>query len=441
MKKTCAFLCFAVLSFVAFSQTIESVSEIDWTTKTFTSNITLDTVKSGIKMPSGKKTAATQIKTKTPELIQRPLLTLFVNNRDCLGDEVISNAITLDDIAGVIEEGKTTPEIFSHDTKKLTTTNTLNVDAISSSLIKHTKGYKPETPIDNIPSRAYSGIIIDARGLYDVHGEYVQSEVYPCFFPQIWDDEMNVIYEKNMVNQETANKKPVIKYDYSEDFHRYEEIVGYDAMYIRAVQVYGRNRTDPVIKRSDALKILTVPENIELLNKGKVVILLDKKNLLYKVAAPLKDKEYYVKYSTAKQLVSLPDVDGITISNPPPGIQFSVNLKFYPDSEKLLPGEEARIKKIAEMLSEILTDNTYTILVEGHTADVGKPIGQLNLSIDRTITVTNALIDQGFDKSIFTYKAYGGTKPIADNSTEEGRAQNRRVDITACPKATYIQRN
>ena len=317
----------------------------------------------------------------------------------------------------------------------------MNVNSISSKLVKNLNGYKPDTPIEDVPSRAYSGIIIDARGSLPVHGEYVQSEVYPSFFPEIWDEEMNTIYEKNMVNASVALNSGIVKYDYSDDFHRYEDIVGYDAMYIRAQQVYGRNRTDPVIKRSDALKILTIPENIQLLNDGKVVILLDKKNLIYKVTAPEKDKEYYVKYNTVKQYLYVNKVNDVIVTDSLNGILFSVDLKFYPDSDKLLPGEESRIKKIAEMLGEIINDNSYTVLVEGHTADVGKPVGQLNLSIDRTKTVMNGLISEGLNKEIFTYKGYGGTKPVATNATEEGRAQNRRVDITARPRATYIQRD
>jgi len=397
MKKTLFILTAFLFSSLVYAQAIESVSEIDWTTKTFTSNITMDTVKSGIQMPSGKKTASVQIKTKTPELIQRPLLTLFVNNFECLGDEVIKNNITLDKIAEIIEKGKTTPEVFSHDTKQLKTTNTLNVDAISSGLIRNKKGYKPETPIEDIPSRAFTGIIIDARGSRPVHGEYVSSEIYPSFFPQIWDEEMNTIYERNMVDPSVSLSRGIVTFDYSDDFKRYEKITGYDPLYIRATQVYGRNRTDPVIKKSDALKILSVPENIKLLNEGKVVVLLDKKNLIYKVSAPQKDKEYYVKYNTVKQYMYENKVDDITVSDSLNGILFSVDLKFYPDSEKLLPGEESRIQKIADMLSEIIMDNSYTVLVEGHTADVGKPVGQLNLSIERTRTVMNALIDEGLD--------------------------------------------
>ena len=77
--------------------------------------------------------------------------------------------------------------------------------------------------------------------------------------------------------------------------------------------------------------------------------------------------------------------------------------------------------------------------MEGHTADLGKPAGQMNLSIARTITVMNALIQEGLPKELFSYKGYGATRPRADNNTEEGRRQNRRVVITARPRATYVQ--
>ena len=444
MKKSIfCILLMSVLPSVFFAKetTLASTSDIDWTTKIFKSEITLDIEKAQLKMPSGKKTAAARIKTKTPELVQRPLLTLFVDNNECLGDEVIKNAISVDSISNIISNGKSTPELFSNDLKKLTTTNTLDIDDISSILVKHKYGYTPEVPIETVPSRVFSGIIIDARGAYPVHGEYIESEIYPCFFPRIWDDEMNTIYEKNISSPSITLNDGIVKYDYSDDYRRYEERVGADPLYIRATEVYGRNRTDPVIKKSDALKILTVPENVKLLNEGKVVILLDKKNLIYKVESPQKDEDYYVKYNTVKQYLYENKVDDISISDGPKGIEFLVDLKFYPDSPELLPAERTRIQKIYEMLSEIMTDNSYTVLVEGHTADVGKPVGQMNLSIERTRTVMKALVSEGLDEKLFTYKGYGGTMPVATNETEEGRAQNRRVIITARPRATYIQRD
>ena len=99
------------------------------------------------------------------------------------------------------------------------------------------------------------------------------------------------------------------------------------------------------------------------------------------------------------------------------------------------------VKKLAESLLKLNSSNSYTILVEGHTADVNKPEGQMKLSIERTQTIIDELVKNGLDRSIFSYRGYGGTQPVASNDTPEGRAQNRRVIITARPKATYIQRN
>lgn len=153
------------------------------------------------------------------------------------------------------------------------------------------------------------------------------------------------------------------------------------------------------------------------------------------------DNTYYVVYDEIKNYFYENKVPGLEIVPTGDGILFSIDLKFYPDSDVLLPSEAERIGFVADKIKEFLNLEGYTVLVEGHTADVGKPVGQLNLSIDRARAVMNALIERGIDESLFTYKAYGGTMPIASNDTEEGRAQNRRVDITLRPKQTYILRD
>ena len=418
---------------------IEATSQVNWITKKFVSSISLDTKKAEIQMPSGKKKASASIKTKMPQLIQNPLLYLFKDNESYLAHSVIDGELSSDQITDYIMSGYKTPDVFTSNLNYLHTTNTLNINEIGSYLVYHKMAYSPVRPIDDVPSRPYSGIIIDARGKNKVHGEFVSDNTYPCFFPVLWDENMNVIYEKSAADPEVIINNGMVGYHYSDDKNLYRDRIGSNPLYIKAKQVYGRNRTDPVIARKDALKILTVPENVKLLNEGKIVILLDKENLIYNVAVPEKDESYYVKFKTIKQYVisnSIPDVE---VSSGPDGIVFSVNLNFYPDSPELLDSERGRIHMIADQLKNLLLDDGYTILVEGHTADVGKPVGQLNLSIERTETVMNALIDEGIERSLFTYKGYGGTMPIATNLTPEGRAENRRVNIIARPRQTYIQ--
>ncbi len=103
------------------------------------------------------------------------------------------------------------------------------------------------------------------------------------------------------------------------------------------------------------------------------------------------------------------------------------NLQFEPDRAVLLKGEEAKLDEIAKILKE---SESEFFFVEGHTADVGKPEDEKNLSQERAKTVIEKLVKRGIPAEKFIYQGAGGTKPIAPNGTEEGRAQNRRVEIT-----------
>lgn len=445
MKKSIALFIFsaALCASVSaqYNSSINAKSCVDWTTKIFTSQIELDVTDTDMKLPSGRNSAESLIRIKTPGLVKNPLLSLYVDNSSYLADRVLDESISMEEVTKIIENGRQTPALYSSDGNGVNTVKKIDINTISRELIKHKFPYIPDEPIEIVSSRPYTGIIIDARGSIPVHGEYVKSETYPCFFPTIWDEDMNIIYEKNIADREISKQKGLVKYDWQDDFSAYEDRIGLDPVYIRAYKVFGRNRTDPIIRKNDALKILTVKKNRDLLMQGKVVILLDKKNLIYDISVPEKDDHYYASYKNIKRYIYENKVPDIEVSDTLTGILFSVDLKFIPDSPELLPEEAPRIQKIASMLAEIIEKNEFTILVEGHTADLGKPVGQMNLSIERTRTVMNALVRQGIPQSLFTYKGYGATRPIADNSTEAGRAQNRRVDITARPKATYIQRD
>ncbi len=71
-----------------------------------------------------------------------------------------------------------------------------------------------------------------------------------------------------------------------------------------------------------------------------------------------------------------------------------------------------------------------SILIEGHTDNTGTAASNLILSAKRAEAIAQFLINKGIDKNKIATKGLGDTKPIADNSTEQGRAQNRRTSFT-----------
>jgi flagellar motor protein MotB len=86
------------------------------------------------------------------------------------------------------------------------------------------------------------------------------------------------------------------------------------------------------------------------------------------------------------------------------------------------------------------------LMVSGFTDD--KPVSERNrrfadnleLSAQRALTVTRALIEEGMPSSQVFAAAFGAEQPVAPNADEHGRALNRRVEMAPVPKAAGGQR-
>lgn len=123
-----------------------------------------------------------------------------------------------------------------------------------------------------------------------------------------------------------------------------------------------------------------------------------------------------------------PSQASVSVEKTKGGIKLTIqNLHFKADSPELLPGEENLLDKIASVLKQV-PDNK--LLIEGHTADTGNPAGEMQLSVERSRTIAQELSKRGINSDLFLCRGSGSKKPIADNSTKEGMAKNRRVEIT-----------
>lgn len=416
-----------------------SSSKIDWRKGTFTSNVSMDIVKAGIPMPSGKNAAVNKIKMELPVLIKDPLLSIYVDDTRTLSDMVLDGSLTLEELTRIIDNAKETPAYFKNGGDRLLTEHTIRLEDIGSLFVKHKSPYTQQKPIARIASRAYTGIVIDARGMLPVHGEFVESLVDPCLFPKVYDSNMTLVYERNMVDPKIASKQGINSYFTDVNDKDFEKRVGDDPLWITAEQVFGVYRCDPVISNEDYLRIATVPENLKLLQQGKIAILLGKEQIAHRVSAPDKSTSYYMDFTKLKYVFE--DLVPTTILDGGPGLVIRIDdLNFVADSAELLPADKERVGIIALQIKDVVSSGKYRIQVDGHTADVNKPTGQMQLSVDRANSIVNIMTAIGIDKDIISSRGYGGTKPIGDNSTSEGRAANRRVEITIMPPDSYVQR-
>lgn len=82
----------------------------------------------------------------------------------------------------------------------------------------------------------------------------------------------------------------------------------------------------------------------------------------------------------------------------------------------------------------------WLIVVSGHTDNTGSPQRNQTLSLKRAAAVRDWMRDAGdVPESCFAVQGYGASRPVATNDTPEGRAQNRRVEISLVPQASACQ--
>ena len=98
---------------------------------------------------------------------------------------------------------------------------------------------------------------------------------------------------------------------------------------------------------------------------------------------------------------------------------------------------ELKQQSVAELnrVVELLNDNPgIKILISGHTDNTGKAADNLKLSNNRAKAVVDYLITKGIETARLQYKGFGASQPVTDKTTEEGRAGNRRTELTILSK-------
>lgn len=113
-------------------------------------------------------------------------------------------------------------------------------------------------------------------------------------------------------------------------------------------------------------------------------------------------------------------------------ITLSGSVLFTSGKSELLPAAQLKLNDVAKALTE--QDPDSKIVVEGYTDSQGSDATNQELSQKRAQSVRDYLVSRGIAADRVTSEGFGPGKPIADNKSAEGRANNRRVEIVVKPK-------
>ncbi|MBV9084064.1 MAG: OmpA family protein [Acidobacteriaceae bacterium] len=108
-------------------------------------------------------------------------------------------------------------------------------------------------------------------------------------------------------------------------------------------------------------------------------------------------------------------------------ISLGENAIHFATAKFAIPAGSERV--LSEVANQLKEHPDWKWDVEGYTDNVGDKTANQKLSEERANAVANWLAAHGVDRSRLTVKGYGESHPVADNSTTEGRAKNRRVEL------------
>jgi len=288
MSKFTAFLLIFLAAAGVFADAkVDIAGIVEWDTLRIKAAVSLDLSSADIKLPSGRTHAESILKSSYTRLIQPGLLQLQVDSSSTIADLINRGEFSLQEVEAIALKAQSVPPALSPDLRKLFSSYVVPINGISAALLRHSRPAQIMRTLNPVSAPRYTGIIIIATENLPVHGMKASALPVPCLFPKIWDSELNLVYEHNMLE---TNNTAMVRYAPLESIFarnpsglepELAAFIGDRPLRIFARGVFGIKPTDLIIERSDALLVISSEENRRLLAEGKVAIILDDSVLRY----------------------------------------------------------------------------------------------------------------------------------------------------------------
>lgn len=247
---------------------------IDWPNAIIQLDLSLDMKTAGIRLPSGRLEAERKMDNAAAAYIMPLVLDIMLDSHRSISTALQDGSIESRELNVFLENWKRSNPVFSSDGSRLLARYQWKIAELSRLFVRHSSPMKQREALSYTPTRAYSGIVIFVNDLLPVRGEKAEAGLVPCLFPKIYDEKMEIILERNLLDPGVIGSWGSLAYAYSLDDPVVEERAGNDPLRIFPFQIFGTNRTDVVISEKDAMRILASPENRELLKEGRVVFII-----------------------------------------------------------------------------------------------------------------------------------------------------------------------
>jgi hypothetical protein len=286
-KLTAILLLFVVLTGISAQPKIGINGSVEWDTMQINAVVSLDMASAGLRLPAGRMQGESALNTSFQNLILPSLLGVQFDSSSTIGDLINRGEFNLAQADAIVLGADSIPPALSPNMRLLTSAYTVSLSNIKSAFFRHSRPSPITRTLIPVTAAHFTGVVIIAIESLPIHGMRSTALAVPCLFPKIWDSEMNLIYERTMLEPGNVN---MVRYAPPHSIFQnnptglsadLRQVVGDRPLRIFARGVFGINPTDLIIDRSDALLIISSEENRRLLREGRVAIILDESVLRY----------------------------------------------------------------------------------------------------------------------------------------------------------------
>lgn len=256
-------------------------SSIDWTSMLLSAEVTLDLESAGLRLPTGRTQGESILNAGYFNLIRPGITAIQADSSSTIADLISRGEFSAADVDMLASQADSIPPAIRSDMRQMFASWTISLSSVSSPLLRRSSPAPIVRTLNPVSSPAYTGIIVIASESLPIHGMRRSTLPVPCLFPKIWDSDMNLIYDRSMLD---LNINTMVRYSTLQNIFannpsglsdQLRQTVGDRPLRIFARGVFGIKPTDLIIERSDALLIISSEENRRLLSQGKVVFILD----------------------------------------------------------------------------------------------------------------------------------------------------------------------
>ena len=276
-KLTCCFVLFILLCVTAWSEDrLTRTSHIDWEAGklNISFQINFDTRQNSVL--KGRQMSEVRVREELPFAIQGALIPVRLDSYTLFEDIIKTDPSLLLLIEELAE--KSAP-LRSHLSPRLDFYRSDYAFSLYPEIVSllplHEVPQSMQGLLDWEATTDFTGIVIYMKGEYPIWGTREQGKLEPSFFPKIFDENMNLVFSKDMMDPEIIRERGMCSYAEATASVKNNWRAGHSPFTTMGTALFGKYHTDIIITEKAARKLLYSEHNRNLLKNGQILIICD----------------------------------------------------------------------------------------------------------------------------------------------------------------------